>query len=266
MGKIWAIAKTGIKECLRYKTLYGILVMAILFVYLGKGCNPGTIRGEGIFFDERVLRDMAMGAAYHGIVFWSILVCGMLSAHVVSREIEQGTLVMTLSRPLKRSAFMAGKLISALIVSCGGMLILGSVFFALFYFEGGGLNNRICFSFLIAVVSLVMFALMSMMLSLVMPRLMTPVVCVVLYFFSLWSSVPFHSDKIRFIWEPSDNVHLSHMLLPRFGDLQFLGAAYISRPVTFSELAAPLLSTVLYCMLFWAISWYIFQRLQLQND
>jgi hypothetical protein len=107
---------------------------------------------------------------------------------------------------------------------------------------------------------------MSMMLSLIIPRLMTPVVCVLIYLASLWSSVPLHSDKIRYIWEPSENFLLYHTLLPRFGDLQFFGAAFIGRPVPFEQLSAPLVSTFIYCLIFWCVSWYIFKRLQIQND
>ncbi|MFC1591896.1 ABC transporter permease [Thermodesulfobacteriota bacterium] len=258
--KIWAIAKIGFKECLRYRVVYFIFVMALVFIYMGKGCNPGTVKGEGILFDQDSLQQMAMTVAFHGIVFWSMLLCGLISANVLSRDVEEGTAAMTLSRPLSRSAFIAGKLLSILMVSCLNMFLLGTIFFTLFQSESGQLNLWLFGGFGIVVFSLMLFALINLFFSLFLPRLVTPLVGFIIYFMSFWNSIPYHFTKIRMVWEPSETVDMLHLLLPPLGDLQFIGAACISSAMTLETLAAPFCSLMLYCIVLWALLLFVFSR------
>ncbi len=46
---MWTIAKNGFRECLRYRVVYYIFAMALLFILMGKGCNPGAIKGNDLF-------------------------------------------------------------------------------------------------------------------------------------------------------------------------------------------------------------------------
>lgn len=261
--KIWALTKLGFKECMRYKIVYFIFIMAVLFIFWGKSCNPGEIKGNDFFFNKHTRQNMAMAAAFHGIVIWSILLCGFISANVLSNEIEDGTAVMTLSRPLNRSSFIAGKLLSILIISVFNLFLLGGIFFVLFYIESNILNFRIFMSFSLMIFSLVMYGLMSMLLSLIVPRLVTPLLCIFIYITSVWLSLPFHFNKIKILWEPSETVKTLYDFLPRFGDLQFFGASLMTSMPQFNDLIISFCSIIIYCGAFWFIIVFLFNRRQI---
>ncbi len=262
MRRTWAIAKVGYKECLRYRIIYFIFAMAVVFILMGKGCNPGTIKGKGLFFDDSTLFNMAMSVAFHGIAFWSLLLCNLLASFALLREFEEGTAILTLSRPLSKSSFISGKLLSILIISVLNLFLLGALFFVLFYFDAGWFNYRLFISFSCMVLGLLLFALLSMFLSLFLPRLMTPLVCVIIYFASVWAALPFHVEKLKIVWEPSETVHMLYRYLPPLGDLQFIGAALISETPAFSDISGTLLSVGVYCVALWFAIVFFFSRKQ----
>lgn len=261
--KIWAIAKISFMECIRYRVIYFIFIMAVLFILVGKGCNPGTVKGNDLFFDQQTRQKMAMGVAFHGIVFWTMMLCGLVSAGALSRELEDGTAVMSLSRPVHRSSFIAGKLLSILMLSTLNLFLLGGIFFVLFYIEVGMINLRIFGSFALMILNLLMYALMGLLFSLFIPRLVIPLVCFVIYITSIWSSLPRYFEKIKIVWEPSETVEVIHASLPRLGDLQFIGSAFISENPELSILIVPLCSTVLYCAVLWSLIVFVFNKKQI---
>ncbi|MCP4717413.1 MAG: ABC transporter permease, partial [Deltaproteobacteria bacterium] len=114
---MWTIAKNGFRECLRYRVVYYIFAMALLFILMGKGCNPGAIKGNDLFFDDQARQNLAVATAFHLIVFWSMMLSGLVSAQVLTRELEDGTALLTLSRPLSRWGFLAGKVLSVMMLT-----------------------------------------------------------------------------------------------------------------------------------------------------
>ena len=87
--KTLAIAKVGFKECLGYRVVYFVFIMALLFILLGKSCTPGKITGNDMFFDASARHVLSVKVAFNGIVFWSMMLCGLIAANVLSRELEE---------------------------------------------------------------------------------------------------------------------------------------------------------------------------------
>jgi len=224
---MWALIKIGLKESLRQRVLYFIFAISIAFIFMGKSCNPGRVHGEGLLFDKTSMQHIELTIAYHGLVFWSIMLCGLVSASVLAREMEQGTALLTLCRPIRRAAFIAGKVFSSIIISSLNLFLLGIIFFILYYNEVGLINIRIFISFSIMVLGLAMFTLMNVLFSLVLPRIVTPLVSFFVYLVSIFSTLPVYYSKLRIIWSPSEVIKDIYNFFPKFGDIQFIGADII---------------------------------------
>ena len=261
--KIWAIAKVGLRECVRHRGIYVIVLMALIFIFLGKGCNAGTVKGGGIFFDQTSLQRMAMSVAFHGIGFWSMMLCGLVAAGVLTKELEDGTAVMVLCRPVGRASFVAGKLLSVLIISLITLFVLAGVYCVLLYMDTGTVPLRIFISIGVMSLNLLLYALMIIFFSLFLPRLIAPLFGMFVYVISFLAAVPFYFKQLKIFLEPSDTVIELHRLLPRFGDLHFLGASFIDRVPSFSDMAVPLASVSVYCVLLWSLIILVFQRKQI---
>jgi ABC-type transport system involved in multi-copper enzyme maturation permease subunit len=260
--KILSITAVGIKECLRHRILYGIFLMAVIFILMGKGCNPGTLRGDNLFFDRATRETIAMTVAFHGIVFWSLLLCGLVAAAVLSKELEDGTALLTLSRPIRHAAFIAGKLCSAVIVSVLNLLVLGGLFSLFFYTDAGRSSISIFTGLLWMTASLVLYTLMTCCFSMLLPRVLAPLVSILVYGTACWAALPHYFEKLRIVWTPSGTVTGIYKLFPCFGDLQFIGAALIHGTPSWEHLTGTVVNVFLYCAGFWLLILFTFARRQ----
>ena len=260
--KIWALTKIGLKECLRQRVVYFIFAISLLFVFMAKGCDIGTIKGENMLIGKEARQGIALGISFHGIVFWSIMLCGLLASQALTRDMDEGLAAVTLARPLSRDAFIAGKLLPVLIISALNLTILGSLFCWFFYRATGGIALYIPLSFLFMTISLALYGLMIGCLSLFIPRLLAPLAGIVLYMISCWASLPYFFENLKILWTPSETVQRLHLLLPKFGDLQGIGATILSGEQTFKT-GNPLIvlaNIAAYACLFWFITAWVFKR------
>ena len=258
--KIWAIAKVGFKECLRYRIFYFILIMAVFFILLGKSCTPQMSTGNNQIIDLKTQQTLAMKVGFHGIIFWSVMLCGLLSSNILSKEEEEGTVAMTLSRPVSRAQFVAGKILSVIMISIFNLILLSGVFLFLFYVEMEQFNPSILLSFLIMVITLILYALMTVALSFFIPRIAAPLVSMFIYLFTLWISLPAYADSIKYIWTPSGRIELFYKFLPKFGDIQFIGASFIDVSVKNYDIILIFTNVLFYIIFFWFLILFLFKK------
>ncbi len=261
--KILAIYKVAFRQCLGYRVVYLVFITAILFILLGRSCSPGELTGNDIFFDAQSRHDLVMNIAFNGIVLWSIMLCGLLSANVLSKDLDEGTAVITLSRPVSRACFAAGKLLSCVAVSVLNLFLLGIVFASLFFLDAGVVRSGIFIGFAVISVNIIMYAMMSMLFSLMLPGILTPLLCFFIYLMSCWAALPFHYEKLRLLWIPSATTIGIHQYLPPFGDLQFAAASFTGTTEGFNDLTALFLRAVVYCLLLWGFLLLVFRRKEL---
>ena len=258
--KVWAIAKLGFKECLHYRIFYFILIMAVFFIFLGKSCTPQISTNNSMIIDLKTQQNAAMKAGFHGIIFWSVMLCGLLSSNLLSKEEEEGTVAMTLSRPVSRAQFVAGKILSVIMISTFNLILLSGVFLFLFYVEMKQFNPSILLSFLIMVISLILYALMTVALSFFIPRIAVPLVSMFIYLMTLWISLPAYFETIKYIWIPSNRVEMFYKFLPKFGDIQFIGASFIGVSLQNYDIIMVFTNAMFYIIFFWFLILFLFKK------
>jgi ABC-type transport system involved in multi-copper enzyme maturation permease subunit len=263
--KIWALIKIGLKECLRQRVVYFIFVISLLFVFMAKGCSIGTIKSGNMLIGEEARQGIAFGIGFHGIVFWSIMLCGLLASQALTRDIDEGFASATLARPLSRDAYIAGKLLPVIIISALNLSVLGGLFCWFFYRATGSITMQVPLSFLFMTPSLALYGLMIFCLSLFIPRLLSPLAGIVVYLISCWSSLPYFVENLKMLWTPSLAVQRLHLLLPRFGDVQCIGASILSGQQPFDSVnpLAVLASIAAYVCVLWYVTAWAFKRREL---
>lgn len=255
--KFLTVLTISIKECVRRRIVYGIFAMAILLVVLGRGCNPGTLRGERLLIDERARTTIAASAAFHVTALWSFLLCSLLAAGMLARELEDGTAALTFSRPVRRSVFIAGKLAAAFALSVVNIALLGALLY-LFLCRGAGSGLLTGLACMIPV--LLICTLMNGCLSLALPRMIAPLLSGLVYATACWTALPFYYDKLRLLWIPSATVSRLYQFFPCFGDWQFIGEGFLRGTGAGEHLAGALFSTAVYCLMFWMATIVLFER------
>ncbi|MCX8043067.1 MAG: ABC transporter permease subunit [Desulfobacterota bacterium] len=257
--KLWIISAIGIKECFRRRILYGMFLTAGLFIFLVRGCDSGTVRGERLLLDAEARASIAVSIAFHGIALWSFVLCSVLSMSVLARELDNGTALLTLSRPIRHGEFVAGKLLSAFIVS---IMHLATLAIMLLVFVPAPHRWKIVLGTVFLVPALMLCTLMTSVFSLITPRVIAPLLAMMVYGTSCWAALPYYFDKLRLIWTPSPAITRAYQFLPCFGDLQFIGAAVV-RGASFGEhLTGTVLNTIVYCVGLWIVNVILFSRRQ----
>ncbi len=100
MKTIYAITLLTYKEGLRYRILYGTLVLSILLMFF-------SISISGLFLREnsKIILDFCLSAVSIG----GLLVPFFLAINLLAKDIEQRTVVSILSRSVSRTQYILGK-------------------------------------------------------------------------------------------------------------------------------------------------------------
>jgi len=122
MGSIWAVATNTIKQALRMKVaaVFLILLLVLLPVMGFSATGDGTLKGRLQTFVS------------YGLSLTSILLCLLtiiISIYSVTSDIEQRQIYTVITKPIRRSQFLLGKLLGVVLLD----VILLGLFAAIIY-------------------------------------------------------------------------------------------------------------------------------------
>ncbi len=263
MRTLLAIARLEIKESLRTKIIYVICLLMLLFIVLGRGCTIGNTPISGAILTNEARQTLPVVIAFHMICFWSMVLCGLIASGVLPKELEEKKLIMVLSRPVRRSTFLAGKMLAVLVLSSGLFCLFISIYFVSRYFDSGYKNLNIIPAGCIFQINIAMMALLGFFSSLLLPRMLASFAGLFVYMISFGIEMPFYFNRLRLIWEPSTTLQSVHTLFPRVGGVQLLCGSLIHSLPSAIEFIIPIGNVMFYSVILWFLILFIFNRTQI---
>jgi len=122
MAKVWALARTTLREMLREKVFLVVVLIAIALLGLS------FLLGALSFAEQRkILTDfgfLAIQVAALGVSLFS-------GSYLLAKEIEKQTCLLILSRPVSREQFIIGKILGVVALNTLLMVALGLVLWVL---------------------------------------------------------------------------------------------------------------------------------------
>lgn len=122
MEKTLCIARNTVREALRDKVLYSLVLFACIVVGFNRILSPLAL-GEG----SKITRDVGLSS----ISLLGLFIVVLSGTALVYREIDKKTIAIILSKPVSRSHFIAGRFLGLWItiglVSLGMALLLQAV-------------------------------------------------------------------------------------------------------------------------------------------
>lgn len=118
MTAVLSLARHTILDALREKAFMVVGLFALLLLGASRLLSPLAL-GEG----RRVTLDLGLG----GIAVLGLLLLILLGTRMVHREIDRKTILLLLSKPIRREEFILGKflgLVGVLSISVAGMVLL----------------------------------------------------------------------------------------------------------------------------------------------
>lgn len=122
MSKVWTLAKTTLREMLREKVFFVVIVIALVLIALSFLLGALSLAEQ-----RKILTDfgfLAVQIALLGISLFS-------GAYLLAKEIEKQTCLLILSRPVTRDQFILGKICGVLALNTLLMLFLSVLLWAL---------------------------------------------------------------------------------------------------------------------------------------
>ena len=175
MNNLIKIAFFTIKDQMRQKSFYLLLAIAVLFILLIRSCYHGDYSVNGQQVDNVSVAWHASLLVFHFIAAGMFLMTSMLAMGVFSRDSDDGSLVLFLSRSVDRWQYALGRIAGIWVLSAGFMFILHLTIFLIVLANTGGMIAGYLTASLLCSVNLLFAIVLTCFLSLYLPNFMAAI-------------------------------------------------------------------------------------------
>jgi Cu-processing system permease protein len=132
--KLLAIAANTIREALRERLLYNLVVFAVVLTAGSIGISLLTLGDQ-----TRIIADVGTGSAQ----IFGTLIAVFVGVALVSRELDRRTSYAILARPVSRAGFVVGKYLGLLATLAINLTVMALATAAVLHFHRGNLEGLI---------------------------------------------------------------------------------------------------------------------------
>lgn len=263
MSALFAIASNTFYENLQNKVLYIFLGLAVLFLFLSSCLFSGQLNVNERTLNPQEVVGFASGVAYGLVTFFGLLITIMLSMGILPGELESGSIVFQMTRPISRSRFLLGKLLGSFYTIMIATFALTTGYYLLLAARAHFFYPGLYFAWALSLLDLILMLLFVALLTLIVPRVVAGLFGFLLFFASLLIGIQpvkqyFLSDQAGL---PARAVFIIvSVFIPHLSELWGIGKG-LATQASFSlfELL-PILYVALYAVALLSIALVLFQK------
>jgi ABC-type transport system involved in multi-copper enzyme maturation permease subunit len=255
MNNIKKIAFYTLRDEMRHRSFYVLLLLSVLFVWTIRGCYDARYTVNGQILDNAAIAWQVSKVVFHLIAAGMFLMVSMLSMKIFSRDQDDGSMVLFLSRPVLRREYVLGRVAGTWALCSGFMFILHLTIFLTVWVKTGAFISGYLTASVVCSINLLFVIECTCLLSLFMPDFISALFTLGILFVGFISDGGyqiFHSDMARFAvpaspdWGPA----LWRILYPKVFMVQVYADAIIGRS-EFHNMGPlpPLLNVAIYILL-----------------
>lgn len=159
----------SLHDQIRHKSFYILLGICILLVFLLRGCYKGNFTINNQQIDNLTVAWHASKFAFHLIAGGMILLATLLSMNIFSRDAQNGNMIFILSKPIKRSDYLIGRIAGVWILLSAFMVILHFTIIAIAFMNTGNIIPWFLVSSIVCSLNLLFLILLVGLFSLFLP-------------------------------------------------------------------------------------------------
>jgi len=234
MNNILKIAVYTIRDQMRHRSFYVLLGLSILFILTIRGCYDGGYTVNGKMVDPAIVAWHVSKIVFHLIAAGMFLMVSMLSMKIFSRDHEDGSAVLFLSRPVFRWQYVLGRITGTWVLCAVFMFILHLTIFLTVWVKTGTIISGYLTASLVCSVNLLFVITCVCFLSLFMPDFISAVFTMGILFVGFISDGGYqiiNSDIVKSALPASTNweTALWRVFYPKVFMLQAYADAIISK-------------------------------------
>ncbi|HET6437343.1 MAG TPA: ABC transporter permease [Anaeromyxobacter sp.] len=254
MRKLLAIAGNTVREALRERLLYNLLVFALLLV-LGSLTISKLTLGE----QSRIITNIGTGATQ----LFGTLIAVFLGVGLLTRELDRRTCYPVLARPVSRAAFVVGKylgLLATLALNVALMAVATAAMLFLYRSDVGWVGPQFLGTFALMVAQLAVCGAFAVLFTTFSTATLAAIFSLALV------GAGWLFSEVRTFWLEADQVGLKTVvrlldfLLPNMGLLDMKEAVLYGDPVTLGSFLGRLLYGTAYSATVVALAALVFSR------
>ena len=117
MDNFVKIARYTILDQLRHKSFFVLMGIALLFIMMVRGCYDGNYTVNGQNIDAVSAAWHASLIVFHVITFGMMFMASLLAMKIISRDQQDGSMVLFLSHSVHRWHYLFGRIAGIWILS-----------------------------------------------------------------------------------------------------------------------------------------------------
>lgn len=231
MNNLVRISIITVGDLMRQKSFYVLLGVALLFVLLLRSCYHGSYTVNGKPVDPASVAFHASLIAFHLVAAGMLLMTTMLAMGIFSRDRNDGSLVLFLSRPVERWQYVLGRVAGTWILATLFMFILHLAIALIGLANTGTLMGGYLIASLLCSVNLLFAIVLTCTLSLFLPNVAAALFTLIVLGVSFVSDGAYQlmqSDLVRQMVTDQSQTSLWRILYPKIYMLQDLSSTWIS--------------------------------------
>jgi ABC-type transport system involved in multi-copper enzyme maturation permease subunit len=200
MNNVIKIAAYTLRDQMRHKSFYVLLCLCILFVWTIRGCYNVEYTVNGRMLDNAAIAWHVSKLVFHLISAGMFLMVSMLSMKIFSRDHEDGSAVLFLSRSVLRWQYVLGRVAGTWVLGFVFMFILHLTIFLTVWAKSGTIISGYLTASVVCSINLLFVVACTCFLSLLMPDFISALFTMGILFVGFISDGGyqiFHSDIVR---------------------------------------------------------------------
>ncbi|MDX9786235.1 MAG: ABC transporter permease [Desulfobacterales bacterium] len=200
MNNVLKITGYTMRDQMRHKSVYVLLGLSILFIWMIRGCYDGGYAVNGKMLDNATVAWHVSKIVFHLIAVGMFLMAAMLSMKIFSRDQEDGSMVLFLSRPVHRWQYVLGRVAGTWTLCLAFMFLLHLTIYLTVWTKTGTLISGYLIASLVCSINLLFVIACVCFLSLFMPDVISALFTLAILFIGFISDGGYQiitSDIVR---------------------------------------------------------------------
>jgi len=172
MNKIIVLSILTLREAIRDRILYLLLIFAIILVLVSSIISKLTVGDE-----MKIIKDFGLTT----IAFFSMLIAIFLGIGLLYKEIDRKTIYVILSKPIERYQFILGKFFGLLLTLFVNWIIM-SIIFCLLIIAKGGWDSKLLWALLTIYLELFIITSVAILFSSFSTPILSAILSLSIYF------------------------------------------------------------------------------------
>jgi len=169
MNNLLKITGYTIRDQMRNRSFYVLLGISIFFVMMIRGCYKGNYTVNNQQVDSVTIAWHASKIAFHIIAGGMFLMVCLLGMRIFSRDRDDGSIVLFLTRPAARWEYLFGRVLGTGILCSAFMFILHMTIFFIAWIKTGGVIPGYLLASLVCCINILFATALVCLCSLYMP-------------------------------------------------------------------------------------------------